>query len=436
MKMLSPAPAALMASAVIAGCAMLASDSGMLDWSRVPTHTLTLFYPAQSSFQWLRGADHPGASMVAQGTSCVTCHSGQEIKLGNKLVLANPLEPTPIPGKNGVAYLNVQAAYDDENAYFRFAWRTQGNRPGDAYPYYRFDGKEWKPYGNQRLATAVRKGEQPPIYEDRLTMMIDDGSVPGFANQGCWLTCHNGERDMPGQPTAAAVKANPLLAAIKRNDVRKYLPSTRTDAMASWDKGRSLAEIGQIKASGGFTDLIQWRAHRSSPVGMADDGYVLEWRNFDAGKNMFASNRDAKTGQPNYMYDASKVGSRARTDATLRSPGAALVPGDNAVPFDPKAGWKAGDLLPQYFVSRSMAAGSAADNKNARGLWRDGAWTVEWVRPRNLKNADDKALQDGKVYNFGFAVHDDNMTSRGHFVSFPVTVGFGAKAAIEATRLK
>ena len=35
-----------------------------------------------------------------------------------------------------------------------------------------------------------------------------------------------------------------------------------------------------------------------------------------------------------------------------------------------------------------------------------------------------------------FAVHDDNMTSRGHHVSFPVTVGFGAKADIEATQLK
>jgi hypothetical protein len=436
MRTIHAAPIALAVIAAVAGCTTSGEDSGTLDWKRVPTTTLTLFYPAQSSFQWLRSANHPGASVVAQGTSCVTCHNGQEEKLGNKLVLANPLEPTPISGKNGVVRMNVQVAYDDVNAYFRFAWRTQANQPGDAYPYYRFDGKEWKPYGNQRLAAAVRKGEQPPIYEDRLTMMIDDGSVPGFANQGCWLTCHNGERDMPGQPTAAAVKANPMLAAIKRNDVRKYLPSTRTDALASWDTGRSLAEIEKVKASGGFLDIIQWRAHRSSPVGMADDGYVLEWRNFDAGKNMFASNRNAKTGQPNYMYDAGKVGSRARTDATLRSPGAALVPGANAVPFDPKAGWKAGDLLPQYFVSRSIAAGSAADNKNTRGLWKDGAWTVEWVRPRNLKNADDKALQDGKVYNFGFAVHDDNMTSRGHFVSFPVTVGFGAKATIEATRVK
>ena len=59
-----------------------------------------------------------------------------------------------------------------------------------------------------------------------------------------------------------------------------------------------------------------------------------------------------------------------------------------------------------------------------------------WARPLNLKNADDKALSEGKAYNFGFAVHDDNITTRGHHISFPVTVGFGAKATIEATRLK
>jgi len=41
-----------------------------------------------------------------------------------------------------------------------------------------------------------------------------------------------------------------------------------------------------------------------------------------------------------------------------------------------------------------------------------------------------------KVYNFGFAVHDDNIATRGHHISSPVTVGFGAKAAIEATKLK
>lgn len=414
----------------------LAADPATIDWKSVPTKTLTLFYPAQSTFQWLRGSGHPGAQVVDTGGACLTCHNGQEAKLGAKLVGANPLEPTPTAGKNGSVRLNVQVAYDNDNAYFRFQWQTQAKHPGEAYPTLRFDGKEWKNYGNQRLAGAVRKGEQPPIYEDRLSMMIDDGGVAGFASQGCWLTCHNGERDAPKQPTTAEVQANALLAALKKNDVRKYLPSTRTDALASWDQGKSLEEIAKIKAAGGFLDLIQWRAHRSNPVGMADDGYVLEYRNFDAGSNPFASNLDGKTRQPRYMYDAAKVGKNALTLEDLRKMQTAMVVGQNAVPFDPNAGWKEGDLLSQYYVSREIAKGSAADNKQVNGVWKGGTWTVVWARPLKLSNPDDKALQEGKVYNIGFAVHDDNMTSRGHHISFPVTVGFGAKADIQATRLK
>ncbi len=428
-------PLALLVAAAFATPAA-AADPSSINWSGVPARTVTLFYPGQSTYQWLRSTEHPGAPVVAGAGACLTCHKDSEEKLGNKLVKANKLEPTPIDGKNGVLALRLQVAYDSENAYFRFQWKTNAANPGDAYPFYRFDGKEWKPYGNQRLAAAVRKGEQPVVYEDRLNMMIDDGKVPGFANQGCWLTCHNGERDAPQQPSADQVKANPFFQAIKKNDVRKYLPSTRTDAMASWDKGKSLEEIEKIKAAGGFLDLIQWRAHRSNPVGMADDGYVLEYRNFDAGKNPFSSNLDAATKQPKFMYDEKKTGKKALRIEDLRKTPTVLVRGQNTVPFDPNAGWKEGDLVSQYVVSAEDAAGSAADNKQAKGVWNDGMWTVVWARKLNLANPDDKALQAGKAYNFAFAVHDDNMTSRGHHVSFPLTVGFGAKADIQATKLK
>jgi hypothetical protein len=415
----------------------LAADPAAIDWARVPAKSLTLFYPAQSTYQWLRSPEHAGAGALAGNVACVTCHKGAEEKFGNNLVKANKLEPTPVEGKNGVVKLDMQVAYDSDNAYFRAQWRTHNKeRPGDSYVYVRFDGKEWKPYGGPRLAAAVRKGEQPPIYEDRFSMMIDDGTVPGFATQGCWLTCHVGQRDNPKQPTRDEVQANALFAAIKKNDVRKYLPATRTDPQASWDQGRSLEEIAKIKAAGGFVDLIQWRAHRSNPVGMADDGYVLEYRNFDAGANPFGSNMDAKTKQPRYMFDEKKFGKKALTAADLPKTGAQLVPEQNAVAFDANAGWKEGDLLPSVFVSAKNAKGSAADNRNVKGTWKDGVWTVVWARPLNLANPDDKALQEGKAYSFGFAVHDDNITTRGHHVSFPVTVGFGAKADIEATKLK
>jgi len=435
MKLLKLSPLALGIAAVLAGSA-LAADPAAIDWKSVPTQTVTLFYPGQSSYQWLRSSDHPGAQMVNTGAACLTCHKGTEEKLGNKLVKANKLEPMPVDGKNGVVQLSLQVAYDNESAYFRTQWKTRNPYPGEAHPFLRYDGKEWKVYGYPKLDAVVQKGEQPGIYEDRFSIMIDDGGVPGFANQGCWLTCHNGERDNPKVASKADVQANPLYQAIKKNDVRKYLPSTRTDALASWDKGKSLDEINKIKAAGGFLELMQWRAHRSNPVGMADDGYVLEWRNFDAGKTTLSSNAAPKTHQPKFMYDEKKVGKKALTIDDIRKMPTALVREQNAVPFDPNAGWKEGDLIPEYVVSREDANGSAADNKQAKGVWKDGMWTVVWARQLNLANPDDKALKAGKAYNFAFAVHDDNITTRGHQVSFPVTVGFGAKAAIEATKLK
>jgi hypothetical protein len=429
-------PVAAMAVAALFGGNALAADPATINWKSVPAKTVTLFYPGQSTFQWLRSAEHPGAGPVSKGEACVTCHKGQEQAKGDKLVKANKLEPTPIDGKNGTVQLSFQVAYDKENAYFRFQWKTKNPYPGEAYPFLRFDGKEWKNFGNQRLAGPVRKGEQPPVYEDRLSIMLDDGNVPNFATQGCWQTCHNGMRDAPNQPTADAVKANAFMMSLKKNDVRKYLPSTRSDALASWDKGKSLDEIAKLKAAGGFLELMQWRAHRSNPVGMADDGYVLEYRNFDAGKNMFSSNMDAKTKQPKFMYDAKKTGKKSLAIGDIRKASTVMLPGQNAVAFDPNASWKEGDLVSQYVVDRKFAEGSAADNKQAKGVWKDGMWTLVWARARNLANPDDKKLLDGKAYNFAFAVHDDNMTSRGHHVSFPVTVGFGAKADIEATRLK
>jgi len=420
---------------VLSGVAM-AADPAAINWSGVPTKTIPLFYPAQSTYQWLRSSAHPGSQVVTSGGACLTCHKGAEEKLGNKLVAANPLEPTPVPGKNGVMPLNLQIAYDNDHVYFRAQWKTRNPHPGEAHQFVRFDGKEWKTYGFPKLDAVVRKGEQPGIYEDRFSIIIDDGGVPAFANHGCWITCHDGARDNPKFASKAEVDANPLYQALKQSDVRKYLPSTRTDANASWDKGKSPEEIAKIKASGGFLELMQWRAHRSNPVGMADDGYVLEYRLSDAGGNPFGSNVDPKTHQPRFMYDEKKTGRKALRAEDIRKVPTALIRDENAVPFDPNAGWKEGDLIPEYVLHREGSKGSAADNSNVKGVWKDGMWTVVWARPLRLTNPDDKALTEGKAYNFAFAVHDDNITTRGHHVSFPMTVGFGTKADIEVTKLK
>jgi hypothetical protein len=298
----------------LASSGAFAADASTIDWSKLPSTTVTLFYPGQSSYEWLRSPAHKvGAKRVAEGRACVSCHdeSGAEAELGDTLVKAGRLEPTPVAGKPGHVDLKVQAAYDDKNAYLRFQWKTANPFAGNEHQYLRYDGHEWKVHGYPKLDKVVQEGKQPGIYEDRMSIMIDDGKVKGFAQQGCWLTCHDGSRDMAKQFSKEDVAANPLLTAIKKTDVRKYLPDTRTDP-SDWKTGKPLDEIAKIKAAGGFVDLIQWRAHRSNAVGMADDGYVLEFRNSDGGKDMFGSNADAATHQP------SSCGMRARW-ATARS---------------------------------------------------------------------------------------------------------------------
>jgi hypothetical protein len=411
----------------------MAADVATIDWAKVPATTVPLFYPGQSSYEWLR-KDHPGAQAVRADQTCVTCHKGQEEKLGTKLVKAGPLEPTPVEGKPGHVDLKVQAAYDATNAYFRFEWKTSNPYPGTEHQYLRFDGTEWKVYGYPKLDKVVREGKEPGIYEDRLSLMVDDGKVPGFASQGCWLSCHDGQRDMKGAVSKDDAQANALLKATNKNDLRKYLPATRTDP-ADWKTGKSVEEIAKIKAAGGFVDLIQWRAHRSNAVGMADDGYVLEYRNADAGTAMFSGNADAKTHAPKFMWDATKVGYKSIVSEQLRKGEHFLVREQNAVPFDPNAGWKVGDLIPDYVISRADAKGSAADLKTIAN-WKDGVWTVVLIRPLGSTSDDDKSLKEGGVYNVGFAVHDDNITTRGHHVSFVRTLGIGAKADINAVKLR
>ncbi|TAK43339.1 MAG: hypothetical protein EPO27_15225, partial [Betaproteobacteria bacterium] len=166
----------LAVSAVFAGSA-LAADPATIDWSKVPVTNVKLFYPGQSSYEWLRSDKHPGASLVKRDGACAACHSGKEDKLGEKNVKGGALEPTPVKGKKGAIELKVQAAYDAKNAYFRMQWPTAAKGPGVEYPYYRFDGKEWKVYGYPKLDKVVQEGKQPGIYEDRMSLMIDDGKV-------------------------------------------------------------------------------------------------------------------------------------------------------------------------------------------------------------------------------------------------------------------
>ena len=85
----------LSTSAVLAAGAILAllagpasaADPATIDWSKIAPKTVTLFYPGQSTYDWLLSAEHKkGDKQVPQGKECVNCHEGDEADIGNKLV--------------------------------------------------------------------------------------------------------------------------------------------------------------------------------------------------------------------------------------------------------------------------------------------------------------------------------------------------------------
>lgn len=230
--LLSAQVAALGIIGLLASANAAAADPAKINWSKIPVTRVALFYPGQSSLEWLVSEAHEGAGKaVMNGKACTSCHDEKdaEKELGEKLVKAGPLEPMPVAGKEGYKELKVQAAFDDRNAYLRFQWTTQNPYPGTEHQYLRFDGKEWKVWGFPKLDKIVQDRQMMGLYEDRMSVMIDDGKVPGFAQQGCWLSCHDGQRDMAKQFTKDEVAANALLTAIKKSDVRKYLPDSRSN---------------------------------------------------------------------------------------------------------------------------------------------------------------------------------------------------------------
>src|SRR3990170_4456940 len=428
-------PAGAQAPPIIQGAGLFTFPG---DWSTIPEKTITLFFPGQASWEFLTSSDHPGSEQVVAGTTCQTCHAGQEKMKGESLVKHARLEPDPIAGKAGSLDVAVRAAFDDQYIYLRFEW--QAPQPGASHELWRYDGTRWAAWGGPK--PDATKANTPPSYEERLVLMFTERNVPaadgaktGFNQAGCFIACHNSMRNMPRDVRGDRVVTHPYFGrgGLNANDMRHYLLLTRTatDETGGWDKVKTRPDIERLKAEGSFLDLWQWRAYRSSPVGYAGDDYVLEYRLSDGGRSPFTT-----PAQPSFMYDQAKTGFRAIPESRLNEllPRLPLIMGTNAVPVDPTARFAVGDLLPQNVLR--TPDGSGADIL-ANGSWARGRWVVELRRKLITGNPDDKPFVAGRVYRFGLAVFNDMVSNRYHFISFPQTLGLGRQtvAAIRAVRL-
>lgn len=358
-----------------------------------------------------------GLSWLTHGTGVVKNDISRNIYIPNELTMP----------------LQVKAAYNGRDIFFRYRWPAK--QPSIYHDMVKFEGGKWVRHG------ASVAGPQPDgIYEDRVTMLVDDGSVPEFARYGGYITVGDRMRFFTNEATAAEVKAHPYLGQKRgQTEVGKHLPATRKD-INNWASVVPEDELAALRKGGYFLDLWHWRAHRGGPIGVSDDQFVFDARSGDAGKGAFTDNWDAEKKQPKVMFDPQKNKEQRALkwdDLIQRKLGfddVYFLTEDTAVPFDAAYAWKEGDTIPRRLLRKPD--GSHADiTVVGQARWKDGYWEVTLKRAMDTgKPADDKIMVDKRVYNVAFSVHRNALGSRWHNVSLPVTLGLGRDANLVADR--
>ena len=266
----------------------------------------------------------------------------------------------------------------------------------------KFESGNWVVKGR-----AVPGSEPNGLHEDRVAMMVDDGSVPEFSRYGGYVAIGNRLAGMSDEVSGKEIAAHPYLGAkLKQDEPTKYLPATRK-SIDDWSSVVPEDELKAQRAAGYFLDLWHWRAGRSNPVNISDDQLVAEGRLSDTGKSPYATNWDGEKKQPRLMFDAVKAGQTALKWADIAAgritqDSTYALREDIAAPFDPAAGWKDGDTIPRRILR--PADGSRADIKVlGKARWDKGFWDVTLTRKMDTgAPLEDKILRDRGIYSVAF----------------------------------
>jgi nitrate/TMAO reductase-like tetraheme cytochrome c subunit len=324
-----------------------------IDWSDVPDREITVFYPGQSSMEWIfKGSEHGGKLPFKAGDRCTECHDKEAADMGRKIVTGEKLEPQLIPNKRGGIAVKVQAAHDADYLYMRYEWQDAEHTP---VPF--TDGGKMDP--DNQVKIAMMFNDDNKREEDDFT-----GSVMYSGRAGCWATCHHDAKGMPDEPKQEDINAYEKKDQVSMSKgISKYLTESRTKVEVAGRRGKKrggwnkLKDPEEIKAeldAGRFMDLIRYKTGTKE----AENGYILAERVMSGGEKVFFT--------------------------------------------------------------------SSLDN---------GVWVIELKRKLKSDKTGDTALELDKMYNFGFAIHDDYTSGRFHHVSLGYKLGFdNEKSDINAVK--
>ncbi|MBU0673395.1 MAG: hypothetical protein KJ950_01975 [Proteobacteria bacterium] len=127
-------------------------------------------------------------------------------------------------------------------------------------------------------------------------------------------------------------------------------------------------------------DMWHWKTARSNPLGLAQDKMTI----ITTEPTKKAYETKAKNGQKIYIIRPSDEGSELYSTIRYAT--------------------KEKDMMPKYIMIENPT-GSVADVK-AKGVWKDGRWTLEVKRLLNTGNKDDAVFELGKAIQGGIAVFD------------------------------
>lgn len=97
--------------------------------------------------------------------------------------------------------------------------------------------------------------------------------------------------------------------------------------------------------------------------------------------------------------------------------------------------FRSGGAAIDGYVLESRHMGGGKSLVSAEGRQDGNNWTVTFVRKLAAAGVGDHAIQAGKTYNLGFAIHDDWANARYHHVSLGHTLGLdSAKADLNAVK--
>ncbi len=225
-------------------------SNSTLNWSAAPAREIVVFYPGESSMEWVLGSKHGGKRAFKTGDRCFDCHDEETADMGQKIVTGEKLESTVIPGKRGSIPVSVQAMHDADNLYLRFQWADAEHAP----------------------VPFVEGGKMDPDNSMKLALMLATDEVEYADRAGCWGTCHADLNSMPFAPEG--------------QDVTKYLTESRTKIelrgrnnkpLGGWDKRKGEDEIQSEYDAGHYMDIIRYKAGEAK----TEDGAILADRVMD-----------------------------------------------------------------------------------------------------------------------------------------------------------